>query len=330
MPGAVSVLNPFQILLNDLSNELHEKNLHSLIHVCGDLIPTGQREKISSGWEAFSILRQLNVIGSEPEKMANLLAIIKELRPRRKDLVLKIERHIQNNYEDPDLDLILKDLESSSDFALRFQAISRSSTPVSQIPQEDCCRIRCCGLACIYNPCCDACCCCVILALLFFFLAIIAALAWYSNCIPVVSKYLKSQDDTTTARPFVISILAFLAVCSVISGIYMRYCRPAQLNYAMLRNAAAHEIRSEQPSYASSDSVPTSYNSAMGRRIERPRRECSCSSGQYTASSSVTSRASMRYPRLPDDVVPDCFPPDDYTEVIIQDVEEREGDLAEF
>ena len=310
----MSVLNPFQLLLNDLSHELHEENLRSLIHVCGDLIPAGQREKISSGWEAFSILRQLNVIGTEPKKMANLLAIIKELRPRRNDLVLKIKRHIQDNCEDPDL--ILKDLESSSDFILRFNAISRSSTPISQIPQEDCCRIRCCGLDCICNPCCDACCCCVILALLFFFLAIIVALAWHFNCIP------------NPAGPIVISILAILAFCSVITIIYIRCCRSAQLNYAMLRNAAAHETRGEQPSYGSSDSANTSCNSAIGRRIERPRHECSCSSGQYTASSSLISRASMRYPRLPDDVVPDCFPPDDYIEVITQEMEEGEGDLA--
>lgn len=321
----MSVLNPFQILLNDLSNELHERNLNSLIHVCGDLIPTGQREKISSGWEAFSILRQLNVIGSEPKKMANLLAIIKELRPRRKDLVLRIKGHIQDNYEDPDL--ILKDFESSSDFTLPFHVISRPSTPISQIIQDDCCRIRCCGLACICNPCCDTCCFCVILALLFIFLAIIATLAWYSNCIPVVSKYLKSHDDIATAGPFVISILGFLAACSVISVIYIRYCRPIQLNYAMLRNA--HEIRSTEASFASSDSVHTNYiNSPIGRRIERSRRECSCSSGQYTASNSVASRASLCYPPPLDEVVPDCLSQDDCTDVFTQEVEEVEGDLA--
>ena len=325
----MSVLKPFPLLLNDLSNELHEMNLHSLIHVCEDLIPAGQRENIRSGWEAFSILRQLNVIGREPEKMANLLVIIKALRPRRRDLVTKIKRHIQDNYKNPDL--ILKDFESSSDFTLPFRdrLISRPSTPIiSHIIQEDCCRIRCCGLACICNPCCDACCCCVILALLFFFLAIIAALAWYSN-IPVVSKYLNSDDGTTTAGPFVISILGFLAVCSVISVIYIRYCRPDQLNYAML--PSSQEIRSNQAGYASSESVHTSYNSAMGRGIERPRRECSCSSGQFTASSSLTSRASLRCPRLSDDVVPDCSPQDDYTDVLTQEVEEVavEGDLTD-
>ena len=318
----MSVLDPFQVLLNDLSNELNERNLHSLIHVCADHIPTGQREKISSGWEAFSILLQLNVIGREPEKMANLLAIIKVLRPRRRDLVTKIKRHIQDSYENPDL--ILKDFESSTDFTPPVHVISRPSTPISHIPNEDCCRIRCCGLACICNPCCDACCCCVILALLFFFLAIIAALAWYNSHIPVVNKYLNSHDDTATAGPFVISILGFLAVCSVISVIYIRYCRPHQLNYAVL--TSSHEIMSDQAIYASSDSMSTSYNSAMGRQ----RRECSYSSGQYTASSSLTSRVSLRYPQLPDDVVPDCFPQDNsYIDVFTQEAEEVEGDLTE-
>ena len=319
-------LDPFQILLNDLSNELHERNLHSLIHVCGDLIPAGQREKISSGWDAFSILRQLNVIGSEPDKIANLLAIIKVLKPGRRDLVLKIRRHIQDNYEEPDL--ILKDFESSSDSTLPIRVISRSSTPIPHIPQEDCCRIRCSGLACSCNPCCDTCCCCVILALLFFLLSIVAALAWYSS-IPVVSEYLKSDNEISRAGPYVISGLGFLAVCSGISVIYIRYCRPRdQLNYALL--PASHEIRSNQASYAASDSSRTySYNSPIGQRIERPRRECSCSSGQYTASSSLNSRASLRYPRLPDDVVPDGFPQDDYSEVFSQEVEEVGGDLIE-
>ena len=130
------VLDPFQILLNNLSNELHERNLQSLIHVCGELIPGGQRERISSGWDIFSILRHQNVIGSEPKKMVNLLLIIKELKPKRRDLVNMIKRHVQECYEQPEV--ILQDFESS-DSNLPFPVISsRSSTP---IPQEDCCRI---------------------------------------------------------------------------------------------------------------------------------------------------------------------------------------------
>jgi len=319
-------LDPFQILLNSLSSELHERNLHSLIHVCGDLIPAGEREKISSGWGVFNILRQLNLIGSEPEKMANLLKIIKELRPRRRDLVNKIKRHIEENYEEPEL--ILKDFESSSDYVLPFRVISRSSTPISEMPQEDCCRIRCCGLACSFNPYCDACCCCVTLAILFSFLAIVAALAWYSS-IPFVSNYLNDDQELKHSGPLVIFSLGFLAVCSVIGAIYIRRCRPRdQLNYTAL--PASHEIRDCLASYAPSDfSRACSNSTAMGQSIERRRRECSCSSGQYTASNSLNSRGSLRYPRLPDDVVPDGFPHDEDSEVFAREEEEVEGDLTE-
>lgn len=322
------LLDPFQILLNSLSSELHERNLQSLIHVCGDFIAAGEREKISSGWGVFSILRQRNLIGSEPEKMANLLKIIKELRPRRRDLVDKIKRYIEENYEEPEL--ILKDFESSSDYTLPIRVISRSSTPISDRPQEDCCRIRCCGLTCSFNPCCDGCCCCVILAILFSFLAIVAALAWYSS-IPVVNKHLNDRDDLKHAGPYVISSLGFLAVCSVIGVIYIRCCRPRdQLNYTVL--PASHEIRSSrQASYAASvSSHAYSTNSAMGQRRERRRGECSqCSSGQYTASSSLNSRASLRYPGLPDDVVPDGFPHEDNSDVFTWEEEEVEGDLSQ-
>ena len=327
------VFNPFQVLLNNLSYELDERNLHNLIHVCGDLIPFGQREKISSGWDVFNILRQHNIIGSEPEKLANLLTIIKELRPKRKDLVLKIKSYILDNYEEPAL--IMKDFESSSDCTLPFRVISRRpSTPISRIchivPQEDCCRIRCCGLACSCNLCCDACCCCVILAILFSFLAIVAALAWYSS-IPVVSEYLNSNDhdEIKHAGPFVICALGFFAVCSAINVIYIRYCRPRdQINYTPVQ-PNSDVIRSDRASYASSRLAPTTHYPVMERRMERPRRECSYSSGLYTASSSLTSRASLRYPRLPDDVVPDCLSQDDDPEDFTQEVEEVEGVLIE-
>lgn len=38
-------INPFPILLNNLSNELEDKDLQSLKNVCGEFIPGGQREK---------------------------------------------------------------------------------------------------------------------------------------------------------------------------------------------------------------------------------------------------------------------------------------------
>ncbi|KAJ7369969.1 hypothetical protein OS493_035140 [Desmophyllum pertusum] len=270
---------------------------------------------------SFSILRQQNIIGSDPEKIVNLLSIMRVLKPKRKDLVLKVQRHIEDNYEEPEM--ILKDFESSSDSSPLFSVISRSSTP---IPTEDCCRMRCCGFACNYNPCCDGCCCCVILAILFCFLAIASTLAWYSS-IPQITKYLKSNDDLNQAGPFVIGGLGFLAVCSGLCAIYIRYVKPRyELSYSVL---PCSNQTSNQASYAASDSIRTSYS----RRIERPR-HCSCSSGQYTGSSSLASRASRassRNPRLlyESDVVADGVPQDGYPGFFTQEAEDQgEGEVV--
>ena len=314
------VLDPFQILLNDLSIELNERNLKSLVHVCGNLIPGGQREGITSGWDIFSILRHQNVIGSEPEKMVNLLRIIKVLK--RRDLVNMIKRYVQNHSEQPEE--IFEDFESSSDSHIPFPVISsRSSTPIS-VPQEDCCRIRCCGFACNYNPCCDGCCCCVILAIVFSFLAIAAALAWYSK-IPKLHKYLTSNDDRNSAGPYVIGVLGILAACSVAGAIYVRCCkrrlRKHDQSFSRLESSQPSfpETSSIVASYAASDSTRASYISA--RRIERPR-HYSGSSGQFTASSSLASPTSSRHPRLLDDIVPDGPQAEDYPEFFTQEVDQ--------
>ena len=300
------VLSPFQILLNNLSDELHERNLHSLIHVCGDIIPGAQRERIATGWDVFSILWQRNIIGSEPEKMANLLAIIKELRPKRKDLVVKIKRHIQENYEEPDS--LLKDLDSSSDKTLSFRSrvISRPPKSMPGIPQQDCCRVQCPG--CTFS--CDACCCCssVVLAILFSLLVLVVLMARYLG-----KEHLKHIEP-------VVSVACVLGLMAVFIVIYVRYCRRSdQLNYEIL--PTSHDIRTNLASYAASHSWRTSYHS-MGQRVE------SSQSGQNTASSSLTSRASSvpNCPLLPDDVVPDGFPRNDYPELFTQDVEDEEND----
>ena len=172
----MSSINPFRILLNNLSNELNQRNLESLIHVCGERIPGGQRERVYTGWDVFSILIQQNAIGEEPEMMKFLLGIIKELRPKRRDLVNMVKRHIQANYEQPEA--ILDDMESSSDGRLT----PRPSTPVV----DDCCSVRCGCFNCNCNPCCNECCCCMIVAVMFSFCAVVAALAWYTNIFPDV------------------------------------------------------------------------------------------------------------------------------------------------
>ena len=273
-------ISPFKILLNNLNGELDQRNLESLVHVCGELIPGGQRERITSGWEVFSILLRQNAIGEEPRKMAFLLGIIKELRPKRRDLVGMVKRYIEEHYEQPEE--ILTDFESSSD---GYIVIPRSPTPTSF---HDCCTVRCGCFNCSCTPCCSGFCCFVIIAVFFIFLAIAAALLWY--VFPRFRKLFNSNDDLRVAGPVIIAGLLALAVCCISFGIYIKR-RNRQPNYSELRS----DIDSRSVN-TPSDSVRTGYVTKIDRRGSNA---CSCYSGRITdmtASSSFNSLWSARTP----------------------------------
>ena len=198
--SAMIRIDPFPILLNNLSNELENRDLQSLKNVCAEYIPGGERENIKMGWDVFNILLRQNVIGSEPEKIANLLAIIKELR--RRDLVHMIKKHIQEHYKNPEMILNYVRVSDSlsgpkiANSSNRIQSDEQGSTPCCV---QDC---SCCRFTCYSSPCCDLPCCCIISAILFAFFTVAAVLAWYSD-IPEVTRYLKSNDDWKKAGPYI-------------------------------------------------------------------------------------------------------------------------------
>ena len=105
-------IDPFRLLLNQLSGELMQDNLKSLVHICGKHIPAGQREQISCGWDLFSLLRQQNMIGGEPKQIVYLLSIIQQMTPGRKDLVDKVKGYIECTYEESEKQMIFNDVES--------------------------------------------------------------------------------------------------------------------------------------------------------------------------------------------------------------------------
>ena len=273
-------ITPFKILLNNLNSEQDQRNLESLVHVCGELIPSGQRERITSGLEVFSVLLRQSANGEEPRKMTFLLGIIKELRPKRRDLVGMVKRYIEEHYEQPEE--ILTDFESSSD---GYIVIPRSPTPTSF---HDCCSVRCGCFNCSCTPCCSGFCCFVIIAVFFIFLAIGAALLWY--VFPRFRKLFNSNDDLRVAGPVIIAGLLALAVCCISFGIYIKR-RNRQLSYSELRS----DIDSRSVK-APSDSVLTGYVTKIDRRGSNA---CSCNSGRITdmtASSSFNSLWSARTP----------------------------------
>ena len=201
-------LDPFRILLNNISNELEEKDLQSLKNVCAQWIPGGQREKIQDGWDFLNHLRRLNIIGDEPEKVANLLMIIKVLK--RRDLSHLVKKHIAKYYEQPEEIFnsvrASESLHSSltlrnNQLALNIESTAfRSSTPCWVL------NCFCCELTCYSS-------CLIFVTVLFAFFAVAAVLAWYAN-IPEVTSSIKSNDDWNRAGPFIIGFLLFIAVFS--------------------------------------------------------------------------------------------------------------------
>ena len=217
-------ISPFNILLNNLSSDLSKLNLHNLVNVCGELISEVERERISSGWDVFKILIRRNAIGEEPRRMAFLLRVIKELRPKRRDLVSMVKRYIEDNYDQPQE--ILNDFESSSG---EYMIIQRYSHPV---PGEDCClNVRCgccsCNLRC--TQCCSWFCCLMIAATTIILLAVMLLSLWYGNIV---------RQNFKVASPggeIVIGVLFVLAICVFSLGIYIKR-RNRELPYRQLQS----------------------------------------------------------------------------------------------
>ena len=270
-------LDKFQLLLNNLSNELSERNLQSLIHICGELIPGARQDNLTNGLQVFTILRHQNAIGDSPEKLKNLLKLMTELRPRRGDLVSKVKRYIEQNRQDAET--ILNDVESSGEFSFRS---SRPPTPIGSEESYSGCLVRtgCFNCSCT-RCCCDCCCCCAILAIFFLLSAVASALVWYA--VPGLDNY---RDNNKSAGPLVIISFGLLAVFFFALGVgyhcFRRYCG---VGYTLLSdvddktsNQAVHDN-----SYAASVATRTSCET-FPRKMYR-----STSSGRMTASSSFAS-----------------------------------------
>ena len=210
-------IDPFRLLLNQLSGELMHDNLKSLVHICGKHIPAGQREQISCGWDLFSLLRQQNMIGGEPKQIVYLLRIIQQMTPGRKDLVDKVKGYIECTYEESEKQMIFNDVES-------IPKIPSRQLPSSQPASAECCNVRCGCFSCNCDPCCSGSCCCLIVAILMIFFGVTAALLWYTNVFPDVSKHLNSISNENLAHAgwVIFGALGFVAICCISCCIYIR------------------------------------------------------------------------------------------------------------
>ena len=224
------------------------------------------------------------MIGSEPEKMANLLAMIKVLR--RRDLVHMIKEHIKEQYEQPEVVLnLVRSIVDSSGPKLAYIRNQSDEQRASSLTccVQDCC---CCKLTCYSSPCCDLSCCSVVLAILFTFFTVAAILAWFAD-IPEVTRYLNSTDDLRRSGPYIVAILAFFALCSALCRVYL-FCSKRNRPDPMLSRSQDNESVNSQVCGPGSYSVSNSaHTSPVLTRVN------SNNSIPVTASCSLSSVASQ-------------------------------------
>ena len=284
-------LSKFQLLLNNLSNELNERNLQSLIHICGDLIPGGQRDNIRNGWQVFTILLHRDAIGDSPQKLQLLLQIVRELKPKRKDLVSMVKRYIEENYEEAEI--ILNDIESSGEFS--FQS-SRPPTPT--LVEDSGCLFRtsCFNCSCT-RCCCNCCCCCAFLAVFFILLTVTSVLICHTKMIFPEEKERKDHCEAHHAGQIVTTVFGFAAVLFFTLSVGC-YC------FQRHRGAASHTLLSDVDDTTSNQAVhESSYAASVGTRTSCgtfPRKMYrATSTGRMTASSSFASGTSYPAPIHP-------------------------------
>ena len=288
----VMALSKFQLLLNNLSNELSERNLQSLIHICGDLIPGGQRDNIRSGWQVFTILLHQDAIGDGPEKLQLLLQIVRELKPKRKDLVSMVKRYIEENCEEAET--ILNEFEWSGKFSFRSL---RPPTPILVDDRYSGCLFRTGCFNCGCTRCyCNCCCCSAFLAVFFILLTVTSVLGCYTGIISSDEDDRKKYCEAHHIG-IVTSVFGFAAVLFFTLSVGC-YC------FQRHRGAASHTLLSDVDDTTSNQAVhESSYAASVGTRTSCgtfPRKMYrATSTGRMTASSSFASGTSYPAPIHP-------------------------------
>ena len=207
MAAQVQKLDSFRILLNEISHQLTEQNLQSLIHIYN--VPGGVRKQINDGLALFSYMMTQDYISRE--KVGNLHHLLKTLRPRRRDLVSLVEDYIKSEFQTDDVRKVLHDLSES------WEPTPKSGSPPPDEPEavfkidNSYLRIHICvhNCECLRVPSCYA----PIIVLLL--LAIIAtAIFWYAD-VPKISHSITANKDLHDAGVYIL-LLEILAILVVI------------------------------------------------------------------------------------------------------------------
>lgn len=224
--------NRFRILLNRISGRLNEHEIRSLVHLCD--VPEGLRAGLKDGISLFDNLIKRDVINEH--KLGKLKLVLKNLSPKRRDLVREIE-NFENGIPTGDnaSSTLNSDVSSTlnSDVSLPFTItpVSRSDmkeTRKKETRKETCCTIDC--------PCMVMSCykyggkirwSYVVLSTFFLVCFLIVALLWYAD-VPKVNEAITSDEHVKKAGPFVLLAIVVLFLACLFLMCYVKKRRDRQ------------------------------------------------------------------------------------------------------
>ena len=139
----VGTMDSFRILLNEISHELTDEELQSLIHIYN--VPGSVRKEINNGLALFNYMIKQDYISRE--NIENLHRLMRKMRPARKDLVRKVENYIEKEFKTSDYRLMLSDLSESWE---QIDNNTRGSRSVA-VPVHN--EVAACNIDCGYENC---------------------------------------------------------------------------------------------------------------------------------------------------------------------------------
>ncbi|XP_046849025.1 uncharacterized protein LOC124442579 [Xenia sp. Carnegie-2017] len=209
-------MNSFLLLLNEISHELTNEQLSSLIHICN--IPGGIRSQMNDGLALFRYLMTQDWIS--PERIGNLRYLIRKMRPKRRDLVKRIDDYIRKEFQTDDIHTVLGDFTESYEH-MTLQPLDSNTQANDVICHINCGCVQC---ACNYIPTCYT----FVIVLLILGI-LITVLFWYAK-VPQVTHVIETNSKLKSVGKYIVILEVFLLLLVIVlryrSKIFsLRICR---------------------------------------------------------------------------------------------------------
>ena len=195
--------NRFKLLLHNISNELDEKELRSLISLCD--VSQNRRAEITDGMKLFEHLIQRDVISEE--KINGLKELLKSLSPKRRDLI-----NFVNDY------MGLSPIEED-DCSHIVNVPMHRSVSTQEGDKVPCCTV---SWPCLTGSFYKVHSVYTVLFVIFLIAIVICCMFWYGN-VPHISDYLRADEHLKKAGTYI--IICIICICFPVSLICVFYGR---------------------------------------------------------------------------------------------------------